>query len=61
MSLRISLRQVAAGERHSAALTFGGNVYVWGCRANGALGLPALGGRQDDAYTSVLVPRPLPV
>jgi len=49
--------QVAAGERHSVALTFGGAVLGWGWGRNGALGLPqaSLGGQPV-----VTVPRPLP-
>lgn len=49
--------QIAAGERHSVALTFGGAVLGWGWGRNGALGLPqaSLGGQPE-----VTVPRPLP-
>ena len=55
----VAVRQVAAGERHSAALTFSGSVIVWGSRANGALGLPALGGLRPD-HDIVMLPRTLP-
>ena len=35
------IKQLAAGGRHSAALTFGGAVLAWGWAKSGALGLPA--------------------
>jgi len=32
---------VAAGSRHSTAVTDGGGVYVWGCNSLGQLGVPS--------------------
>ena len=50
----VAVRQVAAGERHSAALTFSGSVIVWGSRANGALTLRAETEKQLNAWVNGL-------
>ena len=48
------VRQVACGDAHSAALTFGGKVLAWGQRRHGALGLPLAAG------AAVMIPRRVP-
>lgn len=38
------IKQVACGDMHTAALTFGGDLYLWGCGESGQLGF---GNRED--------------
>ncbi|EOD05902.1 putative ubiquitin protein ligase [Emiliania huxleyi CCMP1516] len=40
------MRSVAAGERHAVAVSIAGDVYAWGSRRHGALGLPLLAGSE---------------
>ena len=47
------MKQVSAGERHSVALTFAGDVFSWGYARNGALGLPLI------SSATVSTPRPI--
>lgn len=35
----VRIKQVLAGDKHSLALDENGNVYSWGCSADGKLGL----------------------
>ena len=36
----VNIRAVAAGERHSVALSWSGSIYVWGDNSSGQLGVP---------------------
>jgi len=45
------VRQVHAGNRHSACVDEGGSVYTWGCGSNGRLGH----GTTDDVYVPTKV------
>lgn len=38
----LPVQQLAAGEKHSAALTSNGSLFTWGSNACGQLGLPAV-------------------
>jgi len=54
------IRQVCAGERHSAVLTFGGAVFTFGWARSGALGvLPQALGKATDKIISI--PRLVPM
>ena len=52
------IRMLAAGERHSVALTFGGGVLAWGWARDGALGLPHSASRSGVAMARPLSGRP---
>ncbi|XP_056308023.1 RCC1 domain-containing protein 1 isoform X2 [Danio aesculapii] len=39
----VPIRAVAAGNWHSAAISFGGDLYMWGWNESGQLGLPSRG------------------
>lgn len=49
----LPVQQLAAGERHSAALTNSGFLFTWGSNKNGQLGLPA--GAEVAAQTQVRI------
>lgn len=50
----LPVQQLAAGERHSAALTGSGFLFTWGSNTCGQLGLPA--GAEVAAQNQVIAP-----
>ena len=56
----LPVQQLAAGEKHSAALTSSGSLFTWGSNACGQLGLPAVAEVAAQTQVNSNLPMRLP-